>query len=171
MTIAQTFFVVPGKVKAVLPTLKEIQNDKRWSALSAVLKASPVAYNKLDDNQKAGLLNLFAKMSHESARNVFAEVTSIFDVKPARIFAEVGARLWETVLADPKRFHEEPDNGSMHKFGGGWTRLKDRASFKTPDPMGNLQLTFARNAQKALAVDADLRRSPRATTCLRCHQA
>jgi len=34
--------------------------------------------------------------------------------------------------------------------------LVEHASFKTPDPMGNLQLTFAQNTKKNMAVDADL---------------
>jgi hypothetical protein len=55
-----------------------------------------------------------------------------------------------------ERFHEEPDNGSMHQFEDGWTRLSDQASFKTPDPVGNLQLTFASKRVNIMAVYADL---------------
>jgi len=38
----------------------------------------------------------------------------------------------------------------------GWDRFKERGSYKTPDPTGNFQLTFATNAQEGLAIDADL---------------
>ena len=106
--------------------------------------------------EKAGLLNLFAKMRDDTTNEVFTRVISIFKVKPARIYAEVRPDLWEMVRSLPQRFHEEPDNGSMHHFDDGWTRLNDHASFKTPDPTGNLQLTFATKSENRMAVDADL---------------
>ena len=155
-TLKETFFVDPSKVSPVLPTLEELQTADRWAPLWSVLRDSPVNYDSLDAKQIAGLLNLYAKMNHESANFAFRSVISVFEVLPARIFARVQNALWDAVRESPQRFHEEPDNGSMHKFGDGWTRLPEHASFKTPDPMGNLQLTFANNAQEEMAVDADL---------------
>lgn len=154
--IQETFFVDPGKVHPVLPSSADIQNEGRWKGLHDVLSASTIAYDGLNEQQKAGLLNLFAKMSDPSSERVWSDVATIFEVKPARIYAEVKSELLEKVRGLPNRFHEEPDNGSMHKFGGEWTRLTEHASFKTPDPMGNLQLTFADNAKKKFAIDADL---------------
>jgi len=155
-TIRETLFVDPGRVKAVLPTANDIQTMSRWSALRDVLGKSTIQYDALKDQQKAGLLNLFAKMSDDSAAGAWEHMVGVFEVKPARIYATVKDDLWTKVQTLPQRFHEEPDNGSMHKFGGEWTRLAEHASFKTPDPMGNLQLTFASNAKKEKAVDADL---------------
>ena len=152
----ETFFVDPSKVSPVLPTLAELQTADRWAPLWTVLRDSPVNYDSLDAKQIAGLLNLYAKMNHESANFAFGSVINIFKVLPARIFAQVRNALWDAVRQSPQRFHEEPDNGSMHTFEDGWTRLEEHASFKTPDPMGNLQLTFANNAQEEMAVDADL---------------
>jgi hypothetical protein len=154
--IKETFFVNPAKVKPIFPTSADINRDVQWEALRNVLQSSTIVYAELSDSQKAGLLNLFAKMNHESADNAWSDVSTVFDVKPARIFATVKRQLWEKVKSRPQRFHLEPDNGSMHVFGGGWTRLVEAASFKTPDRMGNLQLTFADDADQNLAVDADL---------------
>jgi len=154
--IQETFFVDPNKVHPLLPSAAEIENGERWKGLWDVLAKSTVKYAQLGDPEKAGLLNLFAKMNDPSSQHVWADVEKIFGVKPARIYAEVKSELWDKVRGLPNRFHEEPDNGSMHKFGGEWTRIAEHASFKTPDPMGNLQLTFANNAQERLAVDADL---------------
>jgi len=154
--IKETFFIDPTKARPVFPSSADIQNGGRWEKLREVLASSIVSYDKLSDGQKAGLLNLFAKMNDSSGATVWNDVGNVFEVKPARIYAQVKTELWERVRGLPQRFHEEPDNGSMHKFGGEWTRLIEHASFKTPDRMGNLQLTFANNAQEKMAVDADL---------------
>jgi hypothetical protein len=154
--INEVFFVNPSKVTPVFPTQDEINAAPRWKALRSVLDQSTVKYGGLSAEEKAGLLNLFAKMQDNSANNVFSRVISIFKVKPARIYAEVQSDLWPMVRDLPQRFHEEPDNGSMHHFEDGWTRLSEHASFKTPDPTGNLQLTFATKSENKMAVDADL---------------
>lgn len=154
--ISQTFFVRPSQATPMFPSRADIQNEPRWRALDRVLQESPITYENLDAPQKAGLLNLVAKMSHASARNVFEEVVNVFVVKPARIYARVQAALWDQVRGLPQHFHEQSDNGSLHKFIEDWIRLDEHASFKTPDKMGNLQLTFAKNPQEHFAVDADL---------------
>ena len=154
--MTETFFVDPSKVSPVLPTLAELQTADRWKPLWDVLKVSPVDYDSLDAKQIAGLLNLYAKMNHQSANFAFGSVINIFKILPARIYAQVKPELWAAVRAAPQRFHEEPDNGSMHTFDDPWRRLDEHASFKTPDPMGNLQLTFASDPQEEMAVDADL---------------
>lgn len=152
--VKQTFFVDPSKVTPLFPTAAEIANEARWSALNQVLSDSTTGYANLDNEQKAGLLNLFAKMRHPSTENSWEDVVGVFEFKPARIYARVNSQLWDKVRSLPQRFHEKP--GSMHDFGGEWNRLLEHASFKTPDPMGNLQLTFANNAAGNMAVDADL---------------
>jgi hypothetical protein len=154
--INETFFVRPSDATPVFPSAEEIQNEERWHTLRAALNGSPLTYATLEAQQKAGLLNLFAKMSHDSARNVFSDVLNIFRVKPARIFARVNPQLLGRVRELPQQFREQHDNGSLHKFVDGWTRLAEHASFKTAEQMGNLQLTFATNVQEQFAVDADL---------------
>ncbi len=153
-TIHETFFIKPSEATPVFPSTDEICTLSRWSALAAAL--DPSRYEALEPQQKAGLLNLFAKMSNPSTPAVFSDVIEIFKVKPARIYARVVPELLEKVRALPQRFHEQPDGGSLHKFLDDWVRLDQHASFKTPDSMGNLQLTFAKNPQNQFGVDADL---------------
>jgi len=153
-SIHETFFINPSEAAPVFPTANEISTLPKWRALAAAL--DPAGYDQLEPQEKAGVLNLFAKMTHPSTPDVFVDVIDIFKVKPARIYARVKPQLWQTVQQLPQRFQEQPDGGSLHKFLDNWTRLTDHASFKTPDAMGNLQLTFASNPQEEFAVDADL---------------
>ena len=152
--IHETFFIKPSEAAPVFPSADEIRTLPRWRALATAL--DPARYEQLEPQEKAGVLNLFAKMAHPSTPDVFADVIGIFKVKPARIYARVQPQLWQRVRELPQRFQEQPDGGSLHKFLDNWTRLDDHASFKTPEAMGNLQLTFASNPQEEFAVDADL---------------
>ncbi|HKR59150.1 MAG TPA: hypothetical protein VJS64_05410 [Pyrinomonadaceae bacterium] len=154
--VTETFFVNAQKAEPLFPSANEINTVGRWSALREVLARSTITYANLDNEQKAGLLNLFAKMNHPTGGRTWANVVDVFAVKPARIFARVDDQLWPRVQDEKQRFREQPDNGTMHKFDHEWTRLPQHASFKTNDPMGNLQLTFANDANNRMAVDADL---------------
>jgi hypothetical protein len=151
-----TFFVRPSEASPIFPSPDEIHNEPRWEPLSDVLNESTVKYGDLNDHEKAGLLNLYAKMSHDSAQNVFQDVSKIFLVKPARIYAEVKSNLWDRVRGLTNFYREQLDGGSLHSFVEGWDRLAEHASFKTSDRMGNLQMTFATNVKKEYAIDADL---------------
>ena len=152
--IHETFFVNPSDASPVFPSADEIRTAERWSALAHAF--DPLRYDALGPQQKAGLLNLYAKMSHPSSADVFSDVTDVFRVKPARIYTRVRPLLLQKVLELPQRFQEQADGGSLHTFPEPWVRLTEHASFKTPDSMGNLQLTFAKNDQDEFAVDADL---------------
>jgi hypothetical protein len=150
--IDETFFVDPGKVTPIFPTDEEFQTLPQWQPLISRIK--PGLFKSLANEQKAGLLNIYAKMGHTSANSLFDDVIDIFEVRPARIFTQVKTTLLEDVRGLPGKFHEAL--GLLHNFPSGWDRFKERGSYKTPDPTGNLQLTFATNAQEGLAVDADL---------------
>jgi len=150
--IDETFFVDPGKVTPIFPTNEEFQTLPQWQPLISSIK--PGLFKKLANEQKAGLLNIYAKMGHASANSVFDAVIDIFEVRPARVFTQVKTILLEDVRGLPGRFHEVL--GMLHNFPPGWNRVKESGSYKTPDPTGNLQLTFATNAQEGLAIDADL---------------
>lgn len=152
--VNETFFVKPAEAQPKFPSADDIRTQSRWRLLAE--KLGTTRYEDLEDQQKAGLLNLFAKMTDPSSQHVFDEVLDIFKVKPARIYARVKRELWERVQLLPQHFHEQADGGSLHSFIDDWVRLTEHASFKTPDPMGNLQLTFASNPQEQFAVDADL---------------
>ncbi len=151
-TIDEPFFVNPEKVTPVFPSDKEFKTDPRWKPL--IQRITPALFSSLNNEEKAGLLNLYAKMRSDSAANVFDFVEDIFLVKPARIFAQVRTESFDRVQQLTGQFNEA--SGLDHKFPRGWTRLPPPNSFKTPDPTGNLQLTFGINDEEATAVDADL---------------
>lgn len=156
--IDETFFVEPDQVKPVFPDFAAIQAGQRWSALWRVLQNSGIAdaaaWNRLDDQQKAGLLNLYAKMQREvvdGGRQVFSFVERITEFRPARIFAIVQKPLHDLVQAYVKGFHMV--SGALHDLGEEWSLVD---SFKTFDAAGNLQLTFAQNAAGELKADVDI---------------
>jgi len=158
--ITETFLVEPDAVTPVLPTFDALQTQDRWTALRAVLRKSEIdaqKYAELNNRQKAGLFNLFAKMQEQNVSSndrVVAFVDSITEIKPARLHVLVKRELLGLVRAFQQGFHSVP--GTLHDFPTGWERIDPPDSFKTFDRAGNLQLTFAQNAQGAHLVDADL---------------
>jgi len=69
---------------------------------------------------------------------VCAHVQQIWQVLPARLFAIVGTELHDLAQNSRSLFHSV--SGALHDFRPGWHLLD---SYKTFDPAGNLQLTFA----------------------------
>jgi hypothetical protein len=156
----ETFFVEPSAVTPVFPNFQALQTQPQWAALSAVLEASGIDQQKyavLSDAQRAGLLNLYAKMQAQAVdggETVFSFIERITEIRPARFFALVREGLLESVQVFHEGFHPVP--GTLHVFPTGWTRIDPSGSFKTFDRAGNLQLTFAKNDQNAYLVDADI---------------
>jgi hypothetical protein len=156
--IDEVFFVEPGQVKPVFPDFADIKTKRKWAPLWRVLQRSRVtsasAWNELENQQKAGLFNLYAKMQREvvnGGRSVFSFVDKITDFLPARVFAMVQKTLHDPVRDYGKGFHMV--SGALHDFGEGWNLMD---SFKTFDAAGNLQLTFAQNAAGDLKADIDI---------------
>ena len=158
--VDETFFVEPGAVSPVFPTYATLASQPRWSALFALLQRSQIdeqTYAGLSDCQKAGLLNLCAKMQSQEVnggQKAFDFVERITEIKPARLFVIVRGGLLELVRSFYEGFHPVP--GALHEFPTGWTRVEPSGSFKTFDRSGNLQLTFAQNAQGAFLADTDI---------------
>lgn len=158
--IDEPFFVEPSQATPVFPSYSILRSQARWSALNAVLQRSKInaqKYGGLGPLEKAGLFNLFAKMQAQvvdGEQTAIDFVEKITDIKPARLLALVKAGLLDRVRTFHQGFHAVP--GTLHDFPEGWTRIDPSGSFKTHDRAGNLQLTFAENAQGAFLVDADL---------------
>jgi hypothetical protein len=127
--------------------------------LAAVLIASEVEsfpgmkgqdlYKALDDPRKAGLLNLYAKMSSTvfrlpQPRNAFSYVKALTRLRGDRFFAHVDKALRDEVKNSGtyKLFHKQP--GGMHQPPPGY-QLVD--SYKTLEKYGNLQITFFNNSE------------------------
>jgi hypothetical protein len=121
-------------------------------------------YADLTDIQRAGLLNLFAKMDSfgfDETHTVWSAVERIYRIRPDRVFADVDVALRDRVKAEvvSQRFHEV--SGKLHKPPPGFVFA---GSFKTDERYGNLQLSFFSSAQTsgndatpiAFKVDADI---------------
>jgi hypothetical protein len=107
-------------------------------------------YADLTDIQRAGLLNLFAKMDSfgfDETHTVWSAVERIYRIRPDRVFADVDVALRDRVKAEvvSQRFHEV--SGKLHKPPPGFVFA---GSFKTDERYGNLQLSFFSRAQLEL---------------------
>jgi hypothetical protein len=111
----------------------------------------------LDDPQKAGLLNLYAKMNATrflNNRSVFSYVTSLTRIRGDRFFARVQRDLRDEVKNSQasRLFHEV--SATLHTPPPTFSLID---SFKTKESYGNLQLTFFNNpATLDFMIDADI---------------
>lgn len=115
-------------------------------------------YSGLSNRQKAGLFNLFTKMSSvafEDGPTTWSFVERLFRVQQDRVFVDVRPKLLDVVEASVATRLFDPVSGSLHTPPPGFDLL---GSFKTLEPYGNLQLTFfgSRTAPLAFKVDADI---------------
>jgi len=143
-----------------------------WSALKAelktVLEASEIEgatglkgkalYDVLKAPDKAGLLNLYAKMAISGlpdGATAWQYVTNLYRIRPDRIFANVKIDFRDAVRAAEQIniFTSAPDN--QHTPPPDYIRA---GSFKSRDRAGNLQLTFFASAAAPISfkVDADI---------------
>jgi hypothetical protein len=175
--VAQFVVIRPGEsptVQLFAPVDPERVSDVRFpeydaipSQLRQVLDSSvcegitgsgAALYTGLTSTQRAGLFNLFAKMSafgFDDQRTVWSFVERVYRVRPDRIFVDVQPPLRDLVKGaiGTGRFREV--SGSLHTPPAGFLSA---GSFKTPDTYGNLQLSFFSSANPPLAfkVDADI---------------
>lgn len=121
--------------------------DKRGAAL----------YKALDDLQRAGLLNIHAKMRATRFLNgssVASALQSLTRLRGDRFFVKVATPLRDAVKNSMLNGLFEEVSGSLHEPPLGY---ESADSFKTFDDYGNLQLTFFRKKDALeFLVDADL---------------
>lgn len=157
----EAFFVDPAHVQPNFPVLADVQTQPAWAGLARLLRDSgistPQAWNALDDQQKAGLLNLYCKMNAtllDAGRAVTGFVQKVDTFLPARILAHVAPNLIELVSGATDIFHTVP--GALHSFDPPWQPVKPENSWKTFDSAGNLQLTFAEDGNGGFFADIDI---------------
>jgi len=160
-------FVLPadaGKVNGITaPDFEELTQDVQELLVNSPSveglegKTGEDLFAAFDNIQKAGLMNICAKMHHttfQNGRTVFSYVTALNRVRGDRFFAGVGKDLRDTTInsiAD-NLFHEV--SGGLHTPPPGFVPAK---SYKTLDHYGNLQLTFFSNPTTLdFVVDADI---------------
>lgn len=136
----------------------ELRRVLEASTVEGVTGQGAALYAGLNDTQKAGLLNLYSKMSgfgFDEQRTVWSLVERAFRIRADRIFVDVNASLRDLVKSaiPSQRFREV--NGSLHKAPLGYASC---GSFKTAEHYGNLQLSFFSSLQPPMTfkVDADI---------------
>jgi hypothetical protein len=114
-------------------------------------------YESLTRLERAGLLNLFCKMSHVPLGDMstWGYVRDVYRVRGDRIFANVAIECRDRVKNAAAGGGFEEVDGSLHHPPPGFAPA---GSFKTRDHYGNLQLTFfaSTTAPLQFKVDADI---------------
>jgi hypothetical protein len=128
-----------------------------------VPKINAAAWDGLSPLNRATILNLCSKMVRESAgdgKPIIEHVTGIdrawLDTDHReRIYCPVTDQLLDLLRKLPDNFKRA--DGSTHHYPNGWLAVtKKPFSFKTKDAAGNIQFTFATNAQGKYYCDIDL---------------
>lgn len=138
---------------------EELRGVLEQSAVEGLTGSGRGLYAALPDMQRAGLLNLFAKMSafgFDDDRTVWTFVDRLYRVRPDRVFVDVQPALRDLVKGAVvgERFREVPSK--LHTPPPGYVHA---GSFKTAERYGNLQLTFFSSQVEpllAFKVDADI---------------
>jgi hypothetical protein len=138
------------------PSFEDVRTLDRWSDLARIMDNSGIGeaeWETLSEEQKAGLLNIYAKLQSVvvDGESLVKSVESVSSIHPERIYTVVRADLMDRVSRDAATFHEACP--LLHTGERGW-KLID--SYKTKDAMGNLELTFARDAEGRLVADIDI---------------
>jgi hypothetical protein len=153
----------PERVRtATFPAYEQVAPELRrvlaCSSVEGIDGQGEALYAGLSSLQKAGLFNLFGKMStfgFDEQRTIWTFVDSIFRVRADRVFADVQPPLRDLIkgAVATERFREV--SGSLHTPPPGFGQA---GSFKTAEQYGNLQLTFFGSACAPLTfkVDADI---------------
>ena len=136
----------------------ELNRVLACSQIEGIDGTGAALYAGLNDMQRAGLLNLFAKMSSvgfSDAQTVWSCVDSVYRVRPDRIFVDVQPALRDLVKGAVAAGRFRAVSGRLHTPPPGFV---EAGSFKTEERYGNLQLSFFASdcAPLAFKVDADI---------------
>jgi hypothetical protein len=141
---------LPGELVRVLEssTLEGSADESRGAALYAGLSAE----------QRAGLLNLFAKMDSfgfDETHTVWSAVQRLYRIRPDRVFVDVDLTLRDRVKGEVSAGRFREVSGTLHRPPPGFDAA---GSFKTHERYGNLQLSFFASVAAPIAfkVDADI---------------
>jgi hypothetical protein len=114
-------------------------------------------YDGLQPTQKAGLLNVFGKMSQVALGGLtcWDYVTDVYRIRGDRIFINVNVDFRDRVKGAVANGRFKEVDGSLHTPPD---NCEAAGSFKTRDHYGNLQLTFfcTKTGPKSFCVDADI---------------
>lgn len=143
-------------------TLRATLDRSVLESTNAVLTPAPGSGAQLFDGltslEKAGLLNLFTKMTHTpvAGKQAWDFMTDVYRVRGDRIFGNVVLPFRDAVKTAVTSSAFAEVNGALHTPPPGF---RSAGSFKTADHAGNLQLTFFNALEPlplAFKVDADI---------------
>ena len=164
--IAEEVWVDPDKASPRLINFDDLQGKSYATDLLRLLNQEPkidkAKWDSLDPRNRATILNLCRKMVREKTANgnpVIKQVTGIDQTwldkdHRERIYAPVLDGFLEELRALPPNFKNA--GGSLHHFPNDWIAVKKQGSFKTRDDAGNIQFTFAHDADNKTYCDIDL---------------
>ena len=157
--------VDPKRVLRIAPPRYDSLPDKARAILEATSLEHPpldvsgralYESSELSDVSKAGLLNLLAKMGQTplpDGRKVLDHVDSLYRIRGDRVFANVGTALRDLVRTAAGAEQFRVVDGSLHRPDPDFVLVD---SYKTPDPYGNLQITFFASIRPPLRFTADI---------------
>lgn len=157
--------VDPKRVLGIAPPEYASLPDKARAILEATRLehppldvSGPALYESsaLGDVAKAGLLNLLAKMGQTplpDGSKVIEHVDSLYRIRGDRVFANVGPALRDLVSDGVGARLFRAVDGSLHPPDPGFIETD---SYKTPDPYGNLHITFFAAVSRPLRLTADI---------------
>jgi hypothetical protein len=136
----------------------ELQRVLACSVVEGVEGSGAALYSGLTDTQRAGLFNLFTKMSSvgfDELRTVWTFVDSVYRIRPDRIFVDVQPALRDLVKGAVAGERFRAVSGRLHTPPPDFV---EAGSYKTADRYGNLQLSFFASVAAPLRfkVDADI---------------
>ncbi|MEK6334406.1 MAG: hypothetical protein AABM67_05610 [Acidobacteriota bacterium] len=162
------FFVHPAKANPKLISYADLANKSYAKAIKTLLdnskpKIDEAAWNALDPVNRATILNLCSKMVRENIDTETPAMTKVLGIDRTWLNQEHRERIYSPVADDlltalrklPKNFKSV--GGSLHHFPNNWLGLTEKhSSFKTKDKAGNIQFTFAKDAEGKYYCDIDL---------------
>jgi hypothetical protein len=167
-TITEYFFVDPSQAHPHPIEYADLSAKSYGAELMRILQNSginQVAWDALDQRNRATILNLAAKMSRETVADGTKLIAFVNRINRTwlntdhreRIYAHVDGGLLEALRSYPEVYFSV--GGGLHHFppDDNWTPVNGPDSFKTlHDSAGNIQLTFAQNGAGDLLADIDL---------------
>lgn len=164
--ITEYFFVDPAHANPHPIEYADLAGKTYGGQLLRILEASAIdeaTWEALNKRNRATILNLSAKMWKETTRDGTKLITLVdridrtwLDIKHReRVYARINNDLLPALIDYPQEFFGV--NGGLHHFPQGWESVDPPDSFKSlNDSAGNIQFTFAKNAEDALLADIDL---------------
>lgn len=147
---APAFANLPQKAQQILGA-SNLEHPPRNTSGEALYNSPELSFV-----QKAGLLNLLAKMGSTplpDGSKILDHVDSVYRLRGDRVFAKVAVALRDLVKTGAVAQLFNLVDGSLHKPDVDF-QLVD--SYKTPDPYGNLQITFFSSLNPPLRFTADI---------------